>query len=77
MIGRDANEDTISAVLIGWGRTQFVEERQNQGFPAEVDSDGINKLSITGEAKLQSEVLASTQSTQGAPVCKWLLDFNS
>ena len=52
----------------------LLEERQNQGFPAVVDSDSINEWGTVWEARVRPEVLPGLQRTLAPPDGKWLLD---
>lgn len=57
------------AVLIEWGRSQFVGRKtQNQDCPTGVDSDGENKQAELGRPRVHSEVLPCIGSVPGNPV---------
>lgn len=57
------------AVVIGEGRSQSVGRKTNSGFPAVVDSDGVNKCR---KPRVQSQVLVYTEYVR-SPVNKWLV----
>lgn len=51
LVGMNSNKDTTCVVLIGWAGLSPLVERQNQGFPAVIDSDGVNIWGTVQEAE--------------------------